>query len=84
MSRAIPRAIIVTDVILPAAARETIWLFPLPLYCATTTVPPVATATNTLIRKIFSESTIFTALTADTPDELIIAVFTRFKPTMNA
>ena len=48
------------------------------------TVPPVDTATNTLIRNMLSESTILTALTADTPEELIMAVFTRLRPTMNA
>ncbi|MNM87638.1 hypothetical protein D3C81_998270 [compost metagenome] len=68
----------------PEEALDTIASFRLPLYCATTTVPPVATATNTLIRKIFRESTIFTALTAATPEELIIAVLTRFKPMINA
>ncbi|MNE20487.1 hypothetical protein D3C80_1136110 [compost metagenome] len=67
-----------------AAALLTISLFPLPLYCATITVPPVATATNTLIRKMLSESTILTALTAATPEELIMAVFSKLIKIMNA
>ncbi|MNP14200.1 hypothetical protein D3C76_1065130 [compost metagenome] len=83
-SRPIPKAISDTEATEAAVAWDTIRSFPLPLYCATTTVPPVATATNTLIRKIFSESTIFTALTAAIPDELIIAVFTRLSPIMKA
>ncbi|MNC55774.1 hypothetical protein D3C75_1053230 [compost metagenome] len=73
-----------TDDTAPAVALETIRSLPLPLYWATTTVPPVETAMNTLIRKIFSESIILTALIAATPDELIIAVFTRFRPTIKA
>ncbi|MNJ51182.1 hypothetical protein D3C77_464800 [compost metagenome] len=47
------------------------------------TVPPVAMATNTLIKNILSESTILTALTAATPEELIIAVFSRLINTIN-
>ncbi|MNC40788.1 hypothetical protein D3C75_895210 [compost metagenome] len=78
------KAISDTEDTAPAAALETISSFPLPLYCATTTVPPVDTAMNTLIRKIFSESIIFTALIAATPEELIIAVFTTFSPTTKA
>ncbi|MNI63518.1 hypothetical protein D3C73_1188940 [compost metagenome] len=77
-------AISETDETTPEVALETIRSLPLPLYWATTTVPPVDTAMNTLIRKIFNESIILTALTAATPDELIIAVFTRFRPTTNA
>ena len=65
----------VTADIACVAVLETIIVFPLPLYCATITVPPVATAINTLTKKIFNESTILTALTAATPAELIIAVF---------
>ncbi|MNU92788.1 hypothetical protein D3C71_827140 [compost metagenome] len=56
------------------ATLDTMFWFPLPLYCTTMTVPPVATATKTLIKNIFSESTILTALTAATPEEAIIAV----------
>ncbi|MNC24395.1 hypothetical protein D3C75_724490 [compost metagenome] len=50
-----------------AADLDTMALLPLPLYWATTTVPPVARAINTCIRKMFRESTIFTALMAATP-----------------
>ncbi|MNR58305.1 hypothetical protein D3C85_1792750 [compost metagenome] len=70
-----------TEAMEQAADRDTIRSFPFPLYCATTTVPPVATAINTLMRKIFKESTIFTALTAATPEELTMAVFTKLSPT---
>ncbi|MMZ49971.1 hypothetical protein D1872_116790 [compost metagenome] len=73
-----------TEEMVPDAALETMRSLPLPLYCATTTVPPVDTATNTLIRKIFKESIIFTALTAAIPDELIMAVFTKLRPTIKA
>lgn len=55
-----------------------------PKYCATMTVPPVAIAINTLTIKIFSESTTLTALTAATPEELIMAVFNMLIRTMNA
>jgi hypothetical protein len=74
----------VTAVSEAAAALDTMLSFPLPLYCATTTVPPVAKATKTLTRNIFRESTILTALIAATPEELIIAVLTRLKPTRKA
>ncbi|MNN83223.1 hypothetical protein D3C81_2002420 [compost metagenome] len=83
-NKPMPRAISDTEDTAPAVALDTMRSFPLPLYCATTTVPPVEMAINTLIRKIFSESIIFTALIAATPDELIIAVFTRFSPTTKA
>jgi len=74
----------VVAAIAPAAERETIFSSPFPLYCATITVPPVATAIKTLSRNIFMESTIFTALTASTPAELIIAVLKKFMNTINA
>ena len=54
-----------------------------PLYCATITVPPVAIATKTLSKNRFNESTMLTALTAATPDELTIAVFSIFKEVIN-
>ena len=67
-----------------AAEREAFSRFPLPVYCATMTVPPVASAINTLSRKTFSESTIPTALTAAVPAELIMAVFNRLRQAINA
>ena len=46
-------------------------------FAETMTVPPVARAINTLAIKMMSESTMLTALTAATPEELIIAVLNR-------
>ena len=67
-----------------AAERTTISSLPLPRYWATTTVPPVATAMKTCSRKILSESTMLTALTAATPEVLTIAVLSRVRQTTKA
>lgn len=66
------------------AAFETIFGLPLPRYCATITVPPMATAIKILTIKKFNESTMLTALIAVTPAELIIAVFINCIATKNA
>ena len=65
-----------------AEAFEKAAEFPAPLYCATITVPPVAKAINTFKIKMFSESTMLTAATAASPDELIIAVLSRLSRTI--
>jgi len=66
------------------AVEDTMRGFPLPLYCATRTVPPVARATNRLTMNILSESTMLTALTAATPEELTMAVFSMLMSTIKA
>ena len=79
---AIDDAINKTAVTEPEMALGTSRLFPRPLYWATITVPPVATAIKILRRKALTESTILTALTASRPDELIIEVLNRLVQTM--
>ena len=59
----------------PEVAFDANCLFFPPKHCATTTVPPVATAIKNSIKKTFKESTKLTALTAATPDDETIAVF---------
>ena len=57
-----------------AAAVNTCSRLPAPVYWATRTVPPVASAIKIFSMMTFIESTMLTAAISASPDELIIAV----------